>query len=215
MKLRKWMPVFILLVFAAPAVQAGDWVSLGRLSKTQTVKVHLRDGRVFKGTVQQVGTGSLSLVDEKKLTVIKTRDIQSTLVFEDGEVREIEGNSPSIQAGQAVELKLRDGTLFKGRVHEFFEAGKSLRLVQSGAVVDLQRDNVVRVTKKNRWLTATIGGAAGAVLVLCCAKKDSLAIGESQADAIATYLLPPALIFAGIGAAIGYDRTIYAAARVK
>ena len=97
-------------------------------------------------------------------------------------------------------------------MHEFFEAGKSLRFVQSYAVVDLRRDNVVRVTKRARWLTAAIGGAAGAALVLCCVEKDSLAIGESQADAIATYLIPPALIFAGVGAAIGHDQTIYAAA---
>ena len=106
MGLGKWMLVSILLVCAAPAVRAGDWGSLGRLSKTQTVKVHLRDGRVLKGTVQRVGADILSLVDENRLTVIKTRDIQSTQVFEDGEVRVIEGNSPSIHTGQAVELTI-------------------------------------------------------------------------------------------------------------
>jgi small nuclear ribonucleoprotein (snRNP)-like protein len=207
--LRCFLSMVILLVLAAPAIRAGDWGSLGRLSRAQTVKVHLRDGRVLRGTVQQVGADSLSLVDEKKLTEIRTRDIESTLAFEDGEVREIKGNGPSIQVGQVVELKMRDGRLFKGSVHEFFEAGSSLRLAQSGAVTDLRRDDVVRVTKKTRWLTAAIGGAAGMSFGFCCVPKDSLAKGESRAKVYAGYLIPPALILAGIGAAIGYNQTIY------
>ena len=53
MKPGKWMLAIILVAFAAPAIQAGDWGSLGRLSKTQKVKVRLKSGKVLEGSIQQ------------------------------------------------------------------------------------------------------------------------------------------------------------------
>jgi hypothetical protein len=65
MPITRWMSALALLALAAPAGQAGDWDSLGRVSKKQTVTVHMRDGRRLKGKMQQVGPETLTLAPQE------------------------------------------------------------------------------------------------------------------------------------------------------
>ncbi len=176
MRLRKWMLVSFSLAFAAPAVGAGDWGSLGQLSKTQTVKVHLRDGRVLSGTVQQFGADGLGLVEQKEWTKVPLNQIESTVQLKEGaEFRRIEGYT-GFQKGETVELTMRDGRVLQGAVQEVDMDYKLLRIAETSAAAQLRREDIVRVMLKrpgHRGRNAAIGTAGGAAILWGIARLKS------------------------------------------
>ena len=213
--MRTWCVVLYLAVVlpafsAAPGTGKNDWGRLGRLAKTQTVKAHVRDGRVLTGTVQEFRADGLRFEDENKLTEINPRDIVSTVLSEGDLARKIEGH-PAFQAGQTVQLTMRDGRPIEGTVRGFNEGKGSLRLAQRTAIVDLRRDDVVRLTSRSHkcWPAAVIGGLAGAAVGFVAISGDTLGPGESEGKLAAQSFVGAPLVGAGIGLAIGCTKTLY------
>jgi hypothetical protein len=205
------MAVALPALTAAPGAGKNDWGRLGRLAKTQTVKVYSTDGKARTGTLQEFRADGLRFEDENKLTEILPRDIQSTTLTDGGLVRKVEGH-PAFRSGQVVELTMRDGRLIKGTVRTFNEG--RLRLAQSTAIVDLRREDVVRLTSRSHkcWPAAVIGGLAGAVFGLGAIKCGSLGCGdsgESQGKLPAQAFVVGPLVGAGVDLAIGCTKTIY------
>ena len=57
-----------LLAIPAPAAEApGRWDRVSEIPKTQQVKVHLRNGTVLKGTIQETAPEGLALVEGRKV----------------------------------------------------------------------------------------------------------------------------------------------------
>jgi sRNA-binding regulator protein Hfq len=181
---------------AAPARQSSDtgqWDQLGRLSKKQTVKVYLRDGRVLKGAVCQFGADGLGFVGPENVTQVKRGDITR--------------HTGNLQKKEVVELTLQNGRVLNGTVQELSQA--MVGLLEPQNIVQLKRTDVLRVTIRTRSLTAGIGalalgGAVGIVLTTDTSPKDTSAV-----KAFAIVL--SALVGAAIGAGVGRNVTLYKA----
>ena len=172
--------------------------AIGRVSRTRTVQVHLKSGKVLKGTIQQVTPDRLDLGLPSGIDKVKRSDITNpaqTVVT-------------NWRKGSTVELALRNGQAVTATLQDRDEDYVWLR-VRS---VPVMREDVLRVTRRMHLTTAAIGAVAGAALMLCCAQKDSLASGESAGEVKAGYAIVGALPGAAIGALVGYaGHTLYKA----
>ncbi len=208
----------VVLPALAAAPEKSDWANLGQLAATQTVKVHLRDGRTLTGSILEFRANGLTFLENRKVTKIRPSRIRKATVSELGQVvKVIEGN-PHVQPDQTVELALSDGRALSGRVQEVDYDGDSLKLVESNAAEQIAREAVVKVTRNRRARSAKVGAIGGAAVMVGLAAagpKDSLKPGESAGAAWAGLLVGGALIGAGlgagIGAAIGWPETLYKA----
>lgn len=56
----------LLLALSIPAVAADDaakgWDRIGRISRNQSITIHLQDGRILKGKIQEAGADGLTLI---------------------------------------------------------------------------------------------------------------------------------------------------------
>jgi len=215
------MALYLAIALPAFAGTSGtsknDWGRLSKLAETDTVKVHLRDGRALTGSILEFQSDGLTFLDERKVTKIRQSRITAAAVTELDQVFRIEG-APHLQTGQTVELKLRDGRILSGRVREAEANGDSLTLVEPGAAERIAREAVVRVIRSRRAKSAKIGAIAGAASLtglMMAVPKDSLGPGESKAQLMAAWGVGGAIVGgavgAGIGAAIGYPETLYEA----
>ncbi len=217
---RSYIACYLAVVLPALAAtpEKSDWARLAQLAATQTVKVHLRDGRTLTGSILEFRANGLTFLEDRKVTRIRPSRITRATVTEMGQVvKVIEGN-PHLQAGQTVELALSDGRALSGRVREVDYNDDSLKLVESRAAEQVAREDVLRVTRNRRAKSAKIGAIGGAALMVGLAAagpKDSLKPGEGAGAAWAGLLAGGALIGAGLGAAIGagigYPETLYRA----
>jgi hypothetical protein len=158
--------------FALPN-KVGNWDRLGRLPRNQEVKVYLRDGRAIQGTIQRFGADGLGLVEAKRRTKVRFKQIESTVLFTEGaEPRRIEGRM-DWQKGQALELKMCDCRILVGVAREMSVADELLWLAETGSGVRLGRADIVRVMSKrsgHRARNAAIGAAGGAAFYLALTK---------------------------------------------
>ncbi len=188
------------LVAAIPACAApGDsrnWDSLSRVKNLQNVKVHLRDGRVLKGRIQQFGLDGLTLAEEKNWIRVKFGDMT---------------NGSNFARGEAVEIALRKGDVLQGVVQEIDRHDNFLVFAETRAMTAIGRNEVMRVTSKRRGPTALIGAIGGAVLfgIFILRSSDTYGPNESPAPLIGATAGMGAGLGAGVGAAIAWTKTIY------
>jgi hypothetical protein len=200
--------VVLCLLMAVPtfagSASANDWDRLGRLSKTEEVKVYLQGGPAIQGTIQQFGADGLGLVEQEKLTKVTFKQIESTAQLKDGaEFRRIDGYT-RFQKGETVELKMRDGRVLQGAVQDVNLNYELLWLAETGAAAQLRREDIVRVMLKrrgHRGRNAAIGTAGGAAILWGIARLKSgpECFGPS---AVRCYGTPPAT-FGVLGAILG------------
>jgi len=187
--------IAILGLIAACAACAADpatdrnWNRLSRLNSKRSVQLHLRDGRVLKGAIEEFGPDGLTFAATSNATLIKRTDI----AHQDGEARQ----------GKMVTLTLRGGRGLTGLIQELDET--NLWLIEDRNLVRLKRQEIVRVTARARGLTALIGGlalgASGGIAVAADKKSDPRLAGLAGAVLGG--------VGAGIGAAIGRTVTLY------
>ena len=134
-------------VMAQESAADDRWTRLGRLSKTATVTVQLRDGRVLTGTIRRVSPEGLDFVASHNDVSVKVADIESS--------------SGGLSAGKSVDLHLRDGPTISGTIVEV--EGDSLRLIKADAVARLNRQEIQRIRQSVRGRSRLIGLAVGAV----------------------------------------------------
>ncbi len=213
-----YLAVALTAFAATPGSGKNDWGRLAKLRDTETVKLHLRDGRVLTGSILEFRTDGLTFLDERRVTKIRPSHVTRAAITELGQVVQVIEGNPRLQTDQTVDLKLRDGRVLSGRVREVDSNGDWLMLAESGAAEQVANENVVRVTRNRRGRSAKIGAAGGAALMVglvAAAPKDSLKPGESAAAAWAGVLVGGTLVGAGLGAAIGtaigYPETLYEA----
>lgn len=60
---------------ADPSAAAG-WDRIGQMAKNQKVKVHLRDGNILAGIIQEFGTDGFTLAGKGKANALKRADIE-------------------------------------------------------------------------------------------------------------------------------------------
>jgi hypothetical protein len=185
--------VFALLAVSTCPASAGDWNSLGRVSRLRTVIVHLKSGREIKGTIQQTEPASLQLAPGNSRISVKTK--------------ELAGAVDSAQVGQVVELTTRGGQSLKGTVRV---ANRHYVLLdESKSAVRISRDEIERITWRSRGLGALIGlaiGAAGGAIVGACVNLGGDAPRRAS-EGIGVELF--GLLGAAAGGIIGVEKTLY------
>jgi hypothetical protein len=69
------------LAFTFPGLAAdaaaGDWDRVGQIPKTQKVQVHLKNGAILDGLIQEAGPDGLTFIQDTQVTQLKRADIVS------------------------------------------------------------------------------------------------------------------------------------------
>jgi hypothetical protein len=178
--------------FAASGAK-NDWDRLSRVSKLQTVKVNLRNGRVLKGRIQQFDLDGIRVAEEKNWSRFKARDFEAGLTH---------------KSGETVDLRLRSGAPVQGVVMEVNTRDNEVSIIETTRLTHVDRADVAKVTKRTHLGTAAIGAAAGAPLILLT-DHDSLGRSETLGGRIAGDMAVGALLGAAVGAIVGRTVTIY------
>jgi small nuclear ribonucleoprotein (snRNP)-like protein len=186
---------FALLAVSSYPASAGDWNSLGRVSRLRTVIVHLKSGREIKGTIQQTEPASLQLAPGNSRISVKTK--------------ELAGAVDSAQVGQIVELTTRGGQSLKGTLREANQY--YVHLDETKSAVRISRDEIERITWRSRGLGALIGlaiGAGGGATFGAYSNRMADA-GGTRGEAAGTGVGLFGPLGAAAGGIIGAERTLY------
>jgi hypothetical protein len=71
-----WALLLALSIPAAAADSAAkDWDRIGQIPKTQSVTIHLQDGKNLKGKIQEAGTDGLTLIQGSAVRQVKRTEI--------------------------------------------------------------------------------------------------------------------------------------------
>jgi hypothetical protein len=170
-----------------------DWDRLSRVSNLQNVKIHLRDGRVLKGRIQQFSLEGLRFAEEKKWSEFKMRELEPGYTFE---------------AGKTIDLNLRTGRAVQGVVMHVETREQIVQIIETARLTEVGRAEIAKVTKRTHLGTAAIGAVAGAPLILFT-DHDSLGRNETLGGRIAADMAVGALLGAAVGAIVGRTATIY------
>jgi hypothetical protein len=171
-----------------------EWQHLGSVPKLRTVKVHLKDGRVMSGSIQQVETDRLQLALGIKYITLRARDLPPTF---------------NAQVGQTVALNDRKGRLIEGTVREV--RGSEISVDQFTSTRWVARAEIQRITWKSRGMGALagLGIGAGGGMIWGAAAPPVHDSGASTSGNVVGCAAVLGVLGAAVGAVVGVERVLY------